>query len=84
VAIELPTEILVYAVAVLIVYRFGLIPLACAIFTVDMLGNVPFTSDLSAWYMSTSVLALLSVVALAAWGFYHSLGGEPLWRPEIE
>jgi hypothetical protein len=34
--------------------------------------------------MPTSVLALLSVVALAAWGFYHSLGGEQLWRPEIE
>jgi hypothetical protein len=34
--------------------------------------------------MTTSVLALLSVVALAAWGFYQSLGGEALWRPEIE
>jgi len=84
VAVELPSQILVYAIAVLIVYRFGLIPLACAIFTINMLGNVPFTADLSAWYMPTSVLALLSVVALAAWGFYHSLGGEQLWRPEIE
>jgi len=84
VAVELPAQILVYAIAVLIVYRFGLIPLACAIFTINMLGNVPFTADLSAWYMPTSVLALLSVVALAAWGFYHSLGGEQLWRPEIE
>jgi hypothetical protein len=24
------------------------------------------------------------VVALAGWGFYHSLGGEPLWRVELE
>jgi hypothetical protein len=84
VAVELPTEILVYAIAVLIVFRFGLVPLAGAIFTVDMLGNVPFTADFSAWYMTTSVLALLSVVALAGWGFYYSLGGEPIWRPEIE
>lgn len=82
--VELPLWILVYAIAVLIVYRFGLIPLACAIFTVNMLSNVPFTADFSAWYMSTFVLALLSVVALAGWGFYHSLGGEPLWRPEME
>jgi len=72
------------AIAALIVYRFGLIPLACAIFTINMLLNVPFTSDFSAWYMTTSALALLSVVALAGWGFYHSLGGEPLWRAEIE
>jgi len=82
--VEVPTQILVYAIAVLIVYRFGLVPLACAIFTINMLANVPFTADLSAWYMATSVLALLSVVALAGWGFYQSLGGEPLWRPEME
>jgi hypothetical protein len=82
--VDLPAWILIYAIAVLLVYRFGLIPLACAIFTVNMLANVPFTADLSSWYMTTSVLALLSVMALAGWGFYHSLGGEPLWRPEIE
>ena len=74
----------IYGIAVLIVYRFGLIPLACAIFTVNMLANVPFTVDPSAWYMTTFILALLSVVALAGWGFYHSLGGEPIWRPEID
>jgi len=84
VPVELPMWILIYAIAVLIVYRFGLIPLACAIFTVDMLSNVPFTADFSAWYMSTFALTLLSVVALAGWGFYQSLGGEPLWRPELE
>jgi serine/threonine-protein kinase len=84
VTVELPTQILIYAIAVLIVFRFGLVPLACGIFTVNMLANVPFTTDSSAWYMTTSVLALLSVVALAGWGFYQSLGREPLWRPEIE
>jgi hypothetical protein len=84
VGIELSTQILVYAIAVLIVLRFGLIPLACAIFTVNLLLSIPFTADLSASYMPTSTLALLSVVALAGWGFYQSLGGEALWRPEIE
>lgn len=83
-AIELPTEILVYAVAVLIVFRFGLIPLAVAIFTINMAANLPFTSDLSAWYMTDSVLALLSLVALAGWGFYHSLGGEPVWKVSVD
>jgi serine/threonine-protein kinase len=81
-AIELPAQILVYAIAVLIVVRFGLIPLACAIFTVDLLVNVPFTADFSAWYASSAIFVLLSVVALAAWGFYHSLGGTPLWNPD--
>jgi hypothetical protein len=84
VSVDLPMWILVYAIAVLIVFRFGLIALACAIFTVNMLPNVPFTVNFSAWYMNTFALALLSVVALAGWGFYHSLGGEPLWRVEAE
>jgi protein kinase-like protein len=84
VSVDLPMWIVVYAIAVLIVFRFGLIPLACAIFNVDMLSNVPFTVNFSAWYVSTFALTLLSVVALAGWGFYHSLGGEPLWHLEAE
>jgi serine/threonine protein kinase len=83
-AVEIPAQILVYAIAVVIVLRFGFVPLVCAIFTINLMANVPFSADLSAWYMPTSILALLSVVALAGWGFYHSLGGEPIWRPEIE
>jgi serine/threonine-protein kinase len=83
-AIELPTMILVYSIAVLIVLRFGLIPLAVAIFTVDMAANLPLSPDLSAWFLPNSVLAMLSVVVLAVWGFYHSLGGQPLWKMEME
>jgi hypothetical protein len=84
VAVELPAQILVYTIALVIVLRFGLVPLACAIFTVDMLIGVPFSADLSTWYMTTSILALLSVVVIAGWGFYHSLGGEQVWKVEME
>lgn len=83
-AVELPAQVLVYAIAVLIVVRFGFVPLAVAIFTVDLSSNIPFSADLSTWYMPTSILALLSVVALAGWGFYHSLGGVPVWKVEVE
>ncbi len=84
VAVELPTMILVYVVAVIIVFRFGLIPLAVAIFSINMAGELPFSSDFSAWYMTPSLLALLSILVLAAWGFYHSLGGQPLWSVETD
>jgi len=83
-AVEMPAQILVYAIAVLIVLRFGLVPLACAIFTINLMANLAFSADFSAWYVTTSILGLLSVVALAGWGFYHSLGGEPLWKAEME
>ncbi len=82
--VDVPAVFLIYAVLVLIVLRFGLVPLAVGAFTVDMFTNVPLTADFSAWYASTALLALLSVVVLAGWGFYHSLGGEPLWRVEME
>lgn len=78
--IELPTEIIVYAIALLIVIRFGLVPLACAIFTIDMTVGIPFSADFSAWYMPASIMALLSVLVLTGWAFYHSLGGQPLWQ----
>ena len=83
-AIETPTLIVVYSIAVLIVLRFGLIPLAIAIFTVDMAGGLPLSGDLSSWFMTNSLLALASVVVLAIWGFYHSLGGQPVWKMEME
>jgi hypothetical protein len=82
--VELPAQIIVYAIALLIVIRFGLLPLAVAIFTINLLSNVPFSADFSVWYMPTSIMALLSVVLLLAWGFYHSLGGRPLWKHDID
>ena len=83
-AVEIPAQILVYAIAVIIVLRFGFVPLVCAVFTINLVANVPLSADFAAWFMPASILALLSVVALAGWGFYHSLGGERLWRPELD
>lgn len=83
-SVDLPVIVLVWGILALIVLRFGLVPLAVGAFTVDMLGNLPLTADFSAWYAPTAFLALLSVLALAGWGFYHSLGGEPLWVVEPE
>lgn len=83
-AIELPLFAIVYAVAALLVLRFGLVPLAVAAFTIDMVANVPFTTDFSQWYAGTSVLALAGLLAILGWGFYHSLGGQPLWKVDME
>ena len=82
--VAIPAFLLVYLILLLIVFRFGLLPVAIGVFTVDMVANVPLTADFSEWYMSTSLLAVLSLVALAGWGFYHSLGGAPVWKVETE
>jgi Protein kinase domain len=82
IAVEAPFAAVVYLIAAVTIYRFGLVSLVCAIFTVDLLVNVPFTADFSAWYVGISIFALLSVTALAVWGFHYSLGSEHLWERE--
>ena len=74
---------LLYSVAVLVVFRVGFIALAVGIFVTDLLVNVPLTLDFSLWYAPNTLFPLLSVAALLAWGFYHSLAGRKLWNPEI-
>jgi hypothetical protein len=69
-----------YGGAVIMVFRFGFVALAVGIFATEMLLNVPLTLDFSAWYLSSVSLPLLSIVALAVWGFYHSLAGQKLWQ----
>jgi hypothetical protein len=83
-SIELPVFVVIFSILSMVVLRFGLVPLAVGAFTVDMFLNVPFTADFSAWYAGPTAFALLIVVAIAGWGFYHSLGGQPLWKVEME
>ena len=78
-----PVWIVVFAIAAFAVSRFGLITLAAAIFVANQLLNVPFTTDFSAWYAPSAWAMLLSFVAIAAWGFYTSLGGQKLWKDEL-
>jgi serine/threonine-protein kinase len=81
--IEAPAWALLYGVAAFVVFRFGFVALAVGIFATDMLLNVPLTLDFSAWYFSSALLPLLSVVALAVWGFYTSLAGQKLWQGDV-
>lgn len=76
------TWIVVYAIAAFAVTRFGLITLAVAIFTADVVLDVPFTLDFSRWYATTAMAVLLSFLAIAAWGFHTSLGGQKLFKSD--
>jgi len=77
-----PVWLLVYAIAAFAVTRFGLITLAVAIFTADVLLNLPYTLDFSIWYAGSAFAVLLSFVAIASWGFFLSLAGQKLWKEE--
>lgn len=77
-----PVWLLVFSIAAFAVTRFGLVTLVVAIFTANVLLNLPFTLDFSLWYASSALLVLLSVVAMAAWGCYLSVGDQKLWKAE--
>lgn len=70
----------IYAIVAIVVLRVGLVALAIAIFSTNILGNVPFTMDFSIWYFGNTLFPLLTVVALAVWGFYTALAGQKLWN----
>lgn len=74
---------LVAAVILTTMLRFGLLPIAVAMATFNLLYSAPPTFDLSAWYAGSTLLALLSVVALAGYGFHVSLAGRPLFRDDL-
>jgi hypothetical protein len=78
-----PVWLLVFSIAAYAVTRFGLITLTVAIFTANVVLNVPFTSDFSNWYATDAFALLLSFVAIAGWGFYTSLGGQSLLKEDL-
>jgi serine/threonine-protein kinase len=65
---------------VLCMYRYGLLASIVAIFVLHLMIFFPITSDFSAWYAADFVLAAIISLALATFGFYTSLAGEPLFR----
>ncbi|HEU4477295.1 MAG TPA: serine/threonine-protein kinase [Pyrinomonadaceae bacterium] len=75
-----PFAILGALLLIWVLYRYGLLALISALFCVHLLIFFPITSDLSAWYAPDYVLALIVCVALAVFGFYTSLAGQPLFR----
>jgi hypothetical protein len=81
--IDSPVWILIYLIAAVAVVRFGLVVLAVAVFTADLLLNLPFTMDLSAWYAPASTCVVLSILALAVWGFYTALAGQRLLKDDL-
>jgi serine/threonine-protein kinase len=80
--IEAVAQALIFSIAAIVVLRFGLVALAVGIFTADELLNVPLTADLSNWYAMSGMLIVLSIVALAVWSYYTTLGGRNPWATE--
>ena len=81
---QLAPEVLVgtmifFALAVFVLIRFGLLTLVANFIVYYILQNFPLTTQGSAWYAGISLAGILLIAALALYGFYTSLGGQPVF-----
>ncbi len=81
--VDLGLRGLTVAMFTIVLIRYGLLATMVHFFVAGVLTRYAITVDPSAWYAGASWLALLAVVAVAAHGFYASLGGRPLFEGEL-
>ena len=74
----LPAATLAALIAIVLVYRYGLLALAAAVFVAHLFVFYPVTTELRAWYAIDFVIVALLCVALTAYAFYTSLAGQKL------
>jgi hypothetical protein len=67
----------------LTLYRYGLLAAISALFLVHLWVFYPITTELTAWYAMDFTIALAICVALAVYGFYTSLAGQPLFGGKL-
>ena len=68
---------------VFVLYRYGLLTLAFALFVSHLWVFFSITSDFTAWYATDFVIALVICLALTIYGFYTSLAGQPLFGGKL-
>jgi Protein kinase domain len=81
--IDTPIWLIIYGIAAFAVVRFGFLVLATAVFTANVLLNVPYSLDWSRWYAANTIGVVLSIAALAGWGYYASLAGKKLLKEDF-
>jgi hypothetical protein len=73
-----PAYLIVFGVVVYMLLRCGVLSLVVTIFIVDLVPELAFTTNFSAWYGTGSLVIVLVVVAISALAFRNALGGQRL------
>jgi Protein kinase domain len=79
----LPLSGLSAVVSIVLLYRYGLLALATAVFVMHLWVFYPITTELHAWYAFDFVVGGLLCVGLATWAFYTSLAGQKLFAGNL-
>jgi Protein kinase domain len=78
-AVDAVFTAILYAGWIVVLTRFGLLPLVVHMISADVLAQSLLTSNLSAWYAVPTFMGAAFVLALAIYGFKTSLGGQAIF-----
>jgi serine/threonine-protein kinase len=76
-------SILSTGLTMLVVLRFGMLPLIAGAVINTLFLNYPITTEFSAWYAGGTLFAITIALTLAGYGFYISLAGRELFPKVI-
>jgi serine/threonine-protein kinase len=77
--ISISVYIVLYGLFIAMLLSFGLLSLAVALFVVDLVLELAFTTNFSAWYGTGSLTLVVVLAALAFLGFRKALAGQRLF-----
>jgi serine/threonine-protein kinase len=69
----------IYVILILALMRFGLFAGVVMLFVTNVLGDGLITTDFSAWYGTSSWIAIVIVTCVAIWGYRISTAGKSLF-----
>jgi serine/threonine-protein kinase len=81
--IDVPSVLLVTALYVAVLLRYGMLALILADAISTCLLGLPRTFDLSEWYAGIGLAPLAAVALVAIFGFRTSLAGRPVLREDL-
>jgi serine/threonine-protein kinase len=70
---------LIYGLLVTILLRCGLFALVVTVFLIDWINQTLLTTDFSAWYGLSSLVVVIVLGSMTAYGFWTSLGSRKLF-----
>jgi hypothetical protein len=71
------------SLSVIVMVRFGILPLVVTFLVSDWLSTFPLTSDLSVWYADKVLIAVGLVAAAAIWSFRVTLAGRRVVHDDL-
>jgi hypothetical protein len=81
--ITVPICLVNFTMTAVLMLRFGLLAMVTCAFVGFVLGFTHISTDISAWYSGCMMAGVGVVVALAAFAFHQSLGGQKLFHGSL-